>query len=65
LVQARALGWHCLIRVCQDRVLVGGGRLLEHARGLEAQAERTVVRSHAKIGNGKHIEPGKAEKVSG
>jgi hypothetical protein len=24
LVQARALGWHCLIRVCQDRVLVGG-----------------------------------------
>jgi uncharacterized membrane protein YgdD (TMEM256/DUF423 family) len=43
LVQARALGWHCLIRVCQDRVLVGGGRLLEHARGLEAQAERTVT----------------------
>ena len=50
LVRARALGWHCLVRACQDRALAGeeGGYLLQQVRALEPKAQRTV---RVRVGN--------------
>jgi hypothetical protein len=42
LARARAIGWHCLVRACQDRALEEGGHLLEQVRGLEPMSQRTV-----------------------
>jgi Transposase DNA-binding len=32
LARARALGWHCVVRACQDRALEDGGYLLQQVR---------------------------------
>lgn len=46
--QARALGWQCLVRVCQDR-RVTGGHLIDTLRSLPAMASRSIcVREGAK-----------------
>jgi Transposase DNA-binding/Transposase Tn5 dimerisation domain len=42
LTRARALGWHCLVRVCQDRALGDGGRLLKALRVEPPRTTRTV-----------------------
>ena len=42
LYRARALGWHCLIRACQDRALADGGHLLQQVRALAPMSQRTV-----------------------
>jgi hypothetical protein len=42
VADARATGWHVLIRVCQDR-RIAGGHLLPTLRGLAPMATRTVV----------------------
>ena len=42
LYRARALGWHCLIRACQDRALAEGGHLLQQVRALAPRSQRTV-----------------------
>jgi hypothetical protein len=42
VARARAIGWHVLIRVCQDR-RIAGGHLLPTLRGLAPMAARTVV----------------------
>jgi hypothetical protein len=42
LYRARALGWHCLVRACQDRALEDGGYLLEQVRALAPMDRRTV-----------------------
>jgi hypothetical protein len=48
LVRARALGWHCLVRACQDRALEEGGYLLQQVRALAPMAQRTV---RVRVGN--------------
>lgn len=40
--QARALGWQCLVRVCQDR-RIAGGHLVESLRALPAMASRSIL----------------------
>ncbi len=40
--RARAIGWHCLVRVCQDR-RTDTGHLLETLRGLPVMATRAVT----------------------
>jgi hypothetical protein len=42
LARTRAIGWHVLIRVCQDR-RIEGGHLVTSLRGLAPMATRTVV----------------------
>jgi hypothetical protein len=42
LARARALGWHCLVRACQDRALEAGGYLLQQVRALEPMSQRIV-----------------------
>jgi hypothetical protein len=42
LYRARALGWHCLVRACQDRALAGGGHLLQQVRALAPMDQRVV-----------------------
>lgn len=46
LRRARTLNWHCLFRVCQDRVILNAngekGRLMQTARSLRAMAATTV-----------------------
>jgi hypothetical protein len=50
LCRARALGWHCLVRACQDRALADGGHLLQQVRTLAPMSQRTV---RVRAGNGR------------
>jgi hypothetical protein len=47
LRRARVRNWHCLFRVCQDRVIWNAkgekGRLMQVARAMPAMAEKTMV----------------------
>ena len=47
LRRAQAAGWHCLLRVSQDRVILTGGgergRLMRWVRGLVPQARKTMT----------------------
>jgi hypothetical protein len=45
--RARVLGWHCLLRVCQDRLVdtqsAQGEHLLPRLRSLEPMANKQIV----------------------
>lgn len=42
LDRARALGWHALVRVCQNRRIEGGGGLVDELRALPPMSRRRI-----------------------